>query len=328
MPAIERGNDPAGERRCVRRGGLLGCARPMNIHHLELFYHVARHGGISAAVRHMPYGIQQPAVSSQILQLEENLGVKLFERSPFKLTAAGEELAAFVQPFFENLGPVAERLRVHAVPQLRLGASELVLRSHLPAVVQQLKRGHPELRLVLRSGFQHELEAALRNREIDLAITPLRGRLPAQTQGMKVMRLPLVLLVPKKSKIRSAAELWASKRPAELLISLPPMESISVLFQQGLKKRGVTWPTAIEASSMELIMQYVANGDGVGVTIAMPEVVRHPRVRVLPLEGFEALVLGALWRGAPTPLIRAVLAAAQRYVAQHWPDWVVPDQLE
>ena len=40
----------------------------LNIHHLELFYYVAKHGGIMAAVRNIPYGIQQPAVSGQILQ--------------------------------------------------------------------------------------------------------------------------------------------------------------------------------------------------------------------------------------------------------------------
>ena len=45
----------------------------MNIHHLELFYYIAKHGGI-AAVRNMPYGIQQPAVSGQIAKLEEALG--------------------------------------------------------------------------------------------------------------------------------------------------------------------------------------------------------------------------------------------------------------
>jgi len=293
----------------------------MNIHHLQLFHHVAKHGGISAAVRHMPYGIQQPAVSSQILQLEENLGVKLFERSPFRLTPSGEELAAFVGPFFENLAPMAKRLRVHAVPQLRLGASELVLRSHLPTVIQRLKQGHPELRLALRSGFQPELEAALRNREIDLAIIPLRGRLPAQTSCLRLLRLPLVLLVHKKSRIKTAAGAWAQKRPTELLISLPATESISQIFQRGLKRLGVSWPVAVEASSMELITQYVANGDGVGVNIFLPEVVRHPAVRVLPLEGFDRLELAILWRGSPTPLIRAVLAASQGYIAQQWPDW-------
>lgn len=299
----------------------------MNIHHLELFYHVAKHGGISAAVRHMPYGIQQPAVSSQILQLEENLGVKLFERSPFRLTPSGEELAAFVGPFFDNLRPVAERLRVHAVPLLRVGASELVLRSHLPAVIQQLKQGHPELRLALRSGFQEELAVALRDREIDLAFIPLSGRLSAQTSCLRLMRLPLVMLVHKKSKIKTAAEAWAQKRPTELLISLPATESISQIFQRGLKRLGVTWPVAVEASSMELITQYVANGDGVGVNIFLPDVVRHPAVRVLPLDGFDQLELAALWRGAPTPLIRAVLAASQGYVAKQWPDWASDEKL-
>ena len=52
----------------------------LNIHHLELFYYVARHRGISEAVRNMPYGIQQPAVSAQLLQLEDHLGVTLFQR--------------------------------------------------------------------------------------------------------------------------------------------------------------------------------------------------------------------------------------------------------
>ena len=64
----------------------------LNIHHLELFYYVARHGGISEAVRHMPYGIQQPAMSSQIIQLEETLGLTLFQRRPFQLLPAGAEL--------------------------------------------------------------------------------------------------------------------------------------------------------------------------------------------------------------------------------------------
>ena len=63
----------------------------MNIHHLELFYYVARHGGIAEAVRNMPYGIQQPAVSAQILQLEDYLGVSLFQRRPFCLTPAGDK---------------------------------------------------------------------------------------------------------------------------------------------------------------------------------------------------------------------------------------------
>ena len=56
----------------------------MNVHHLELFYYVAKHGGISAAVRKISYGIQQPAVSGQMGKLERDLGQRLFARSPFQ----------------------------------------------------------------------------------------------------------------------------------------------------------------------------------------------------------------------------------------------------
>ena len=80
----------------------------MNIHHLELFYYVAKNRGISEAVRKMPYGIQQPAVSEQIIQLEKSLGKTLFQRRPFLLTTEGTQLYAFIQPFFDNLTMMAQ----------------------------------------------------------------------------------------------------------------------------------------------------------------------------------------------------------------------------
>ena len=83
----------------------------MNVHHLELFYYVAKHGGIMPAVRNIPYGIQQPAVSAQVAQLEEFLGVTLFQRRPFALTPPGEKLYAFVKPFFSNVDKVANDLQ-------------------------------------------------------------------------------------------------------------------------------------------------------------------------------------------------------------------------
>jgi DNA-binding transcriptional LysR family regulator len=85
----------------------------MNVHHLELFYYVARHGGIMPAVRNIPYGIQQLAVSSQIAQLEEFLGATLFHRRPFVLTPEGEKLYELIRPFFfkprKDCGRIAGR---------------------------------------------------------------------------------------------------------------------------------------------------------------------------------------------------------------------------
>jgi DNA-binding transcriptional LysR family regulator len=299
----------------------------MNIHHLELFYYVARHGGISRAVRNMPYGIQQPAVSSQILLLEQDLGVKLFERSPFKLTPAGEELFEFARPFFDNLDATALRLRQRAAPLLRMAASELVLRDYLPAVVERLRRQEPKLRLSLRSGYQGEMEKWLLDREIDLAVTSMDTKPPARLRCLRLLRIPLVLLVHKKSKIKSATELWARGEIDEPLICLPQTEAMSRLFRKGLKLRQVDWTQSIEASSMDLVTRYVANDYGIGLSVDAVEVVKHPAVRVLPLEGFEPVEVAVLWNGEPSLLIHTVLMEMQNYVAKQWPEWRCEDKL-
>src|SRR5438876_6944066 len=122
----------------------------MNILHLELFYYVARYGSISEAVRNIPYGIQQPAVSAQILQLEESLGVTLFRRRPFSLTSPGEKLFRFIQPFFEGLEPLADELRGGAAQQLRFGASGPILRDPLPELAQYVRRKLPDPKWALR----------------------------------------------------------------------------------------------------------------------------------------------------------------------------------
>jgi DNA-binding transcriptional LysR family regulator len=299
----------------------------MNIHHLELFYYVAKHGGISAAVRHIPYGIQQPAVSGQMRLLEDDVGEKLFARSPFRLSAAGEKLFAHVRPFFENLGTLAAELRAGAVPELRLGGSELVLRDHIPFVIQRVRMHHPRIRLSLHTGFQGQVEGMLRDGELDLAITPVDVRPPARLRSLRLLCVPIVLLVHRDSPWKRAEELWAKRKLAEPLVGQPADTSIMWGFQRGLKRRGIGWPQTLEATSVEMVTRYVAHGQGIGVNVAIPEVIRHPDVRALPLDGFEPMTMGVLWRGEPTPLVRAVMEEAQSYSKATWPKWAVADKL-
>ena len=294
----------------------------MNVHHLELFYYVAKHGGISAAVRKIPYGIQQPAVSGQMGKLEEDAGVRLFERSPFRLTPAGERLYAHVQPFFEGLGQVAAELRGAARPELRIGGAELVLRDHLPAVMQSVRAEFPRMRFSLRTtGFQSEIEAWLRDGQIDVAFTPVYARAPAGLRLTRFARLPLVLQVHPKSGVKSAEELWARRKISEPLICLPESTGIVRGFFATLKKRHVIWPNVIEATSLDLVTRYVANGDGIGLNILVNPKARPRDVRVLPLAGFVPVTMGALWRGEPTPLVRAAIDGVRAYARATWPDW-------
>ena len=277
----------------------------MNIHHLELFYYVARHGGISEAVRKMPYGIQQPAVSGQIAQLEEHLGVTLFQRRPFSLTSQGRRLFDFVEPFFSNLARIESELQGGHVRNLRIGGSTIVLREYVPELAQKLRKKFPGLKLGLRLGHQVELESMLRKEEIDFAITIIEKKSGPRINSVPLIDLPLVLLVQKESKITEAAQLWKRDKIEEPLICLPSAETVAKNFQQGLTKLGVDWFPSIEASALDLMATYVAGGLGIGLSVFIPRINFPANVRALPLPGFPPIAIGAMWRGKATPIIQA-----------------------
>jgi DNA-binding transcriptional LysR family regulator len=284
----------------------------MNVHHLELFYYVARHGGIMPAVRNIPYGIQQPAVSSQISQLEEFLGATLFKRRPFALTAEGEKLFRFIEPFFSNLDKMAVELQGGQARQIRIGASTVVLREHLPQIFQGALKKFAGLKLFLREGYPAQLEDMLRRDEVDMAITVMGRKIAPGVHALTLVELPLILLVKTGDPVKSAEELWKRDKIEEALICLPAAESPSREFQEELQKRGVDWFPGIEASSIDLVEAYVAHGLGIGVSIAIPGKVLQENVRALPLNGFKPVVVGALWRGPKTPVVETFLLELER----------------
>jgi DNA-binding transcriptional LysR family regulator len=283
----------------------------MNIHHLELFYYVARHGGISEAVRNIPYGIQQPAVSGQIAQLEEFLGVTLFHRRPFSLTGPGEKLYRFVEPFFSGIDALATEIQGGTTHQIRIGSSDIILRDHLPELLQAMRRKFPQLRFALREGYQPELEMMLQKQEIDLAVTLTEKKPPSGMHSLVLLELPLILVVPADSPLTNVDQLWKRDKIQEPLICLPAKEAIARNFQQGLDGLGIDWFPGIEVSSVDLIESYVASGFGIGLTVSIPKTKMSPKVRPLALPGFAPVVLGALWRGKPSAPVRALLDELQ-----------------
>jgi DNA-binding transcriptional LysR family regulator len=163
------------------------------------------------------------------------------------------------------------------------------------------------LTFTLREGYQPQIEAWLEKQEIDLAMTLLGPNLPPLFNNQPMLRLPLILIVPKKSPIKSADELWKRDKITEALITLPAYESVCRNFQQGLARKGLDWLPSIEVSSLKLIEIYVASGYGIGLFLDIPNNRLAPELRSLPLPDFEPVTFGALWRGKITPLIQAFM---------------------
>ena len=283
----------------------------MNIHHLELFYYVARHGGIMPAVRNIPYGIQQPAVSAQVAQLEEYLGATLFQRRPFALTAPGEKLYEFIKPFFLNLEKMAAELQGGQARHIRIGASTLILRDYLPELLQGMRKRFSGLKVSLRDGYPAQLEDLLAKDEIDLAITLIEKKAIPGVRSLVLLQLPMVLLVEAANPIALAEELWKRDKIDVPLICLPASEALSKNFLLQINRLGVEWFPSIEASSVDLVETYVTNGLGIGVSVAVPGKALPLKVRMLPLKGFKPVNLGVMWQGRRTALIDAFIKSLE-----------------
>ena len=266
----------------------------MNVHHLELFFYVAKHGGISSAVRHMPYGIQQPAVSGQILQLEEYLGQKLFHRRPFSLTPAGERLFRFIQPFFENLELVSGELRGHQNKELRLAASSALLREYGPRLLDRVKEHVPELKLILREADQSMAEDLLSAQEVHLAVTELYTKPASGIQTEVLAQLPLVLLIAADSKSKKAKEILAQRSLP--LISVSATSALYRTFQDGLRQLGPPWEINIELSTLEMVQTYASAGYGIGLSVRAPGLEFGPGLRAVDLDDFPRLKIAAFWQ--------------------------------
>ena len=283
----------------------------MNIHHLELFYHVARFGGITAAARQMPYGIQQSTISSQILLLEDNLGKNLFWRRPFELTAEGRLLFESIEPFFSSLDGLAERLRGGAENHLRIACPEIVQRDYLPLLFERVRQRVHQFHFSLVSARIDEITRLLRNNQIDIGLASADEAAATQWDCRVIFHLPCVLLVKNDSPIKEAAEILDRDRIDLPLIALPKNEPACRIFQKELQTRGIDWYPAYELASLELITRYVTSGFGVGLSLDIPGASQPPGVRALPLPGFPEILFGGFTNGPPGELANRFLDEAQ-----------------
>lgn len=264
------------------------------------------------AVRNIPYGIQQPAVSAQVAQLEEYLGTTLFHRRPFALTEAGEKIFQFIDPFFSRLDKVADEIQGGQLRHLRIGASTVILRDHVPQLLKGVQKKFPGMRVSLREGYPAKLSEMLAREEVDVVITLVEEKPAAGFYSEVLLELPMVLLLEKNSRVKTAEELWNSDKISEPLILMPPHETMTRHFEAKLAAMGVEWFPAIEASSVDLIETYVASGLGIGVSVAVPGKKLAANVRMLPLQNFPPIRIGVMWKGKKLPVMEQFLVMARQ----------------
>ena len=288
----------------------------MELRHLRYFIAVAEELNFTRAATRLHIG--QPPLSMQIRDLEEEIGVRLFERGPRRvaLSTAGERFLLHARRILDGVEEAVAEARRAArgeLGELRVGfTSSLPFTDLLPDALNAYRRRFPQVRLQLREMFTPEQFQALVSGELDVGFVRLQaGTPPAGIVLREVARNPLRLVVNAAHRLAGAAQVRLAELAGEDFISFPadvgtdlPGVLRALCRQAGFEPRIVQ--TAREATTQ---IGLVAAGLGVAVLPAPLESVRIARVRYLALAEPEAqfrLAL-AIREGEPVPTLGGFL---------------------
>jgi len=253
----------------------------MDFDQLETFISVARLLSFSRAADKRFR--TQPAISSQIRLLEEEVGAKLLDRSGGKvsLTASGKLFLKFSEELLESrkamLSGIAETERVPR-GEIVVGANEGTCLHILPEVFAEFKKQYPDVNIsIRRSDYAKILESVIDN-SVDFGIVSL----PVDDTRLKVVlihRDELVIIAPPQhplAKKQSATVSEAAKFPLVVPKGGHTRDALEDLFfERKLKPRYI-----MELDSSELLKRFVAADAGVGF-IARSNVIEDVRANSL-----------------------------------------------
>jgi LysR family transcriptional regulator, low CO2-responsive transcriptional regulator len=253
----------------------------MDFDQLQTFLEVARHASFSRAAEKRFR--TQPAISSQIRALEDEVGAKLFDRSGGKvsLTAAGKAFQKYTQDTLDARKAMLTALaEMEHVPRgaITVGANEGTCLHILPEVFADFKKQYPDVSInIKRSDYAKILESVTDN-SVDFGVVSL----PVKDNRLTVVLIhqdELVIIAPPGhplGKIKSASVGDLAKYPLVLPKGGHTRDALDELFRERRLKPNYS----MELDSSELLKRFVAAGMGVGF-IARSNVQEDVRAGVL-----------------------------------------------
>src|SRR5882757_5868870 len=171
---------------------------PMELRHLRYFTAVAAHGSFNRAAGKL--NLTQPALSRQVKDLEEELGVPLLVRgkNAVTLTAAGELFYEEARDLLSRADQAIQRVRGEARSEiLRVGYAPSLTTGILPGALEKFQTATPRVRIELADLAPREMVELAKEGRLDLLIAPsgFESALPA-FQWTELRRMTVVLVMP------------------------------------------------------------------------------------------------------------------------------------
>jgi DNA-binding transcriptional LysR family regulator len=274
----------------------------LELYQIRHFAAVVETGSITkAAIR---VAVSQPALSVSIAKLEEELGVRLFHRSPksVTLTPEGRRFHATAQEVLRACNKVKAELRASVADRaLRIGILRTLPSAHVARLIETLQRELPDTRIELVDGPQEDLHAQLAGRKLLACISAKTECEPGQ-RSVELLREDYGLVASLNHSFAFYESIELSDLNGEPFIVRTHCEAFDstrkLLAERGIRSR-VVYRTDQDDRALALV------GAGLGVAL-MPAIFNAPNVKKVRIRDFEA----------------------KRVISLHWNEDVADDRLD
>lgn len=256
----------------------------VNLKALSTFLAVAENASFGKAAEQLHLSL--PAVSMQIKQMEERLGVALFQRTTRKveLTAEGEELMIGTRKAMAEIDTALAHLQQAADAQhghLAFACVPTIAGTTLPALLTQFAKLYPGITVRVRESTQPEVLEAVRRREVDFGIGPQPGR-PGELECRPLFTDDYVAVVPAGHPAADKSVLSLRELARMRMLALGSSQFHRDL-QDALQREGLEPDMGYEFTNVATVLAMIEAGLGVGIlpSVAVPRRASFRAVRIV-----------------------------------------------
>ncbi|MCG6857203.1 MAG: LysR family transcriptional regulator [Salaquimonas sp.] len=299
------------------------------IDRLEMFMTLARerHFGRAAAA----CNVSQPTLSSNIKQLEDQLGVLLVKRgSRFQgLTPEGEQVLAWARRISGDARAMKEEMRAARLGlsgRIRIAAIPTAL-AMVPRLTTPLREKHPGITFSILSRTSIEVLMLLGNLDIDAGITYLDNEPLGRVISVPLYseRYQLITAAGNRYSERTAVT-WAELADLPLCLLTPDMQNRRII-DHHLAQAGVSARPSLESNSMTVLFSHIRTGRWSSImplnlaeTFGFAEPVRA--IPIVEPDASHTVGLVVQPREPHMPLVKALLSEAKVLAG----DFAAPDR--
>jgi DNA-binding transcriptional LysR family regulator len=264
----------------------------LTLRQLKVFEAVARHLNYTRAAEELH--LTQPAVSMQVRQLEESLGLALFEQlgKRIHLTGAGQEALVYARTVtqqLDELEAVLNRLKGLSGGRLRISVATTA-NYFIPTLLGTFSRRYPDVTVSLDVTNRETLLRQLSENAVDLVIM---GQPPAELDvvAQAFMDNPLVIVAPPDHPLADRRKIPLARLQDEVFLVREPGSGTRIAMERFFGQQQMRLKTGMEVGSNEAIKQSVQAGLGLGLLAraTIEQELALKRLVVLDVAGFPIM---------------------------------------